>query len=91
MFFRRRRFERIKLEDCVVECYCLGMTYQAKVADISEGGMKIDIEEPFNIHQEIELHMTCRDGKELRRRAAVVWFLEKTFPETGAFVGLRFI
>ena len=91
MFFRRRKFERIKLENCVVDCYCLGMKYQAKVVDLSDGGMKLDIEESFNIHQEMELVMTCEDGSELKRRAAVVWFLEKIYPETGAFVGLKFI
>ncbi len=91
MFFRRRKFERIKLEDCVVDCHCLGMNYQAKVVDLSEGGMKIDIEETFNIHQEMDLVMTCEEGRELKRKAIVVWFLEKIYPEKGAFVGLKFV
>ena len=89
MFFERRKNKRKKVEDRLVNCICSGSKFKAKVVDISEDGMKIDIKEPLGMDQEIDLFMEYEDGKELRRKAIVVWFMRKSHP-AGSRVGLKF-
>jgi len=89
--FKRRKFRRLKVINCVVNCIDSDKEYQAEVIDLSERGMKIDIEEPLVLYLKVNLFMTCEDGKELEKKAEVVWFIKKTYPEKGIYTGLRFI
>jgi tetratricopeptide (TPR) repeat protein len=90
MVFRRKKFERREPEVHVVDVVVSGSRHRAKVLDISEGGMKIEVEESLRINQEVDLLMTSEDGKELRRRASVVWFTLKSNPARSR-VGLKYI
>jgi tetratricopeptide (TPR) repeat protein len=71
----RRAFKRMEVTDRFVQCRWSGSEYQARLIDISEGGLKIDIEEPLQMNQEIELLMEDDWGKPVNRKAVVVWFV----------------
>ena len=87
------RIEKLKVQNCVIDGKGMGSgtRHRADVIGISELGMEIDIAEPPDLDGEIDLTMICENGKKLRKRANVVWFLKKIHPETGTFVGLKFI
>ena len=91
IFFKRRKSKRVKVINCIVNCIGSDEEYQAEVLDLSEQGMKIDIEEPLVLCLKVNLFMTCEDGKELEKKAEIVWFVKKTYPENGIYAGLRFI
>ena len=80
----------MEVTDRFVQCRWSGSEHRAKVIDISEGGLKIDIEEPLMMNQEIELSMEDDGGKSVNRKAVVVWFVWKgSLGLTRA--GLRFV
>ncbi len=65
----------MEVTDRFVQCRWSGSEHRARVIDISEGGLKIDIEAPLEMNQEIELLMEDDGGRPVNRRAAVVWFV----------------
>ena len=81
---------RTKVVNCIVNCIDSDKEFQAEVIDISKQGMKIDIKESLVPNRKVNLFMTCEDGKELEKKAEVVWFIKKTYPEKGTYAGLRF-
>jgi len=91
MFLNRRKHERIAVKECIVEGYSMRWTCNGQVMDISDGGMRIDLDGVPEMHEEVQLYMTCVNGRELTRKAIVVWFIKKIPPEVGAMVGLQFI
>ena len=86
MFRRRRKHEREKVTDCHVNCLSSKWSCESEALDISEGGMRLDMEEVPAIGDEIELHMTCESGRALNRKAVVVWFIKKSPPQIGSMV-----
>lgn len=91
MFFSRRKHEREKVTDCTFECSSEDWSCNGYVVNLSDGGMKVDLEDVPVMNREIEIFMACESGKKLNKRAVVAWFIEKTKPETGAVAGLKFI
>lgn len=91
MIFNRRTHEREVVTDCAIVFSTAGWKSYGYVQDISEGGMKVDIEEVPNMHEEVTISMTCDTGKKLDRKAMVIWLIKKTPPEVGALVGLKYI
>ena len=91
MIFNRRKHERIPVVDCMVQCSFGKRACTGQVLNLSEGGMRVDMEEVPAMHAEVSLSMTCENGRELNRKAVVVWFIKKVPPEVGAMVGLKFI
>lgn len=89
MFFKRK-FEREIVKDCVVDCSSSGWTCSGQTVDLSEGGMRLEMEIIPNIHEKVELYMNCESGRQLNKKAIVVWFIKKERPEEGAIVGLKF-
>lgn len=68
----------MEVTDRFVQCRWSGVEYRARVIDISEGGLKIDIEEPLKMNQEIELVIEDDGGRSVVRKAVVVWFVWET-------------
>lgn len=91
MIFNRRKHERIPVVDCTVRCSSGNWACTGQVVNLSEGGMRVDMEEVPAMHAELDLSMTCESGRRLNRKAVVVWFIKKVPPEVGAMVGLQFI
>ena len=90
MFFRRKH-KREKISECFVECSSGRWNCNGQTLDISEGGMRVEMEEVPDMNEEIELFMRCESGRQLNKRAVVVWFIKKVPPEVGSLVGLKFI
>ena len=91
MISQRREQIREPISDCEVHVSSWQWTKKAKVLDISEGGMKIDIEESADLYEEVTLNMICEDGRKLSRDAIVIWLIDKVTPQKGAFIGLKFL
>jgi hypothetical protein len=91
MFFNRRKHERALVKDYTVTCDSRSGSYAGQVMDISEGGMRVEMERVPAMHEKIILHMTDDNGLESTRKAVVVWFIVKTPPDVGAIVGIQFI
>ena len=91
MFFNRRKHERSTVEGQVVTCTSGRGSSAGRVMDVSEGGMRVDMDRVPAMHEEIQVHMTRDDGHESTRKAVVIWFIEKTPPGGGAIAGLQFI
>lgn len=90
---KQRKYKREKLENCEARLSTAEWSGIAQVIDISEGGMKIDIQEtPYiKMHEEARLNVTLTSGQKLDKQAVVVWYMEKMTPETGSIIGLKFI
>jgi tetratricopeptide (TPR) repeat protein len=71
----RRTSKRMEVTDRFVQCRWSGSEHRARVIDISEGGLKIDIEAPLTMNQEIELLLEDDGGSSVNRKALVVWFV----------------
>jgi len=80
----------MEVTDRFVQCRWSGSEYRARVIDISEGGLKIDIEEPLKMNQEIELVMEDDGGGSVVRKAVVVWFVWETSRRVMR-AGLKFV
>jgi len=89
--FGRRKHARRIVEDCSVRCASKKWICPGKVLDISEGGVKVDMEVRPEITQNIELFMTDESGLQLKKKAVVVWYIRKSPPETGAIASLKYI
>jgi len=50
----------------------------------------LDIDEIPDTKDEIVLYMTDEKGREMKKKAVIVWFIRKTPPEIGAMVGVKF-
>ena len=53
--------------------------------------MRIDIEESADLYEEVTLDMIFEDGGQLSRSANIIWYVEKTAPQKGAILGLKFL
>ncbi|MFH1490292.1 MAG: PilZ domain-containing protein [Pseudomonadota bacterium] len=91
MMFKRRKFERETVTDCIVEFVPSGWKCHGEVHDISEAGMRVDIDQTPEMNEEAQLRMTCGSGRSLNKKAIVIWFIKKVPPEVGAMVGMKFI
>jgi hypothetical protein len=90
MFFNRRKHEREVVKDCEVDFMTNRWNCRGQVLDISDGGMRVDIDMVPEMHEEVQVSATLQGGRKLNKRAVVVWFLKKIPPETGAMVGLKY-
>ena len=90
MIFQRRKQTRLIKDGEVLVC-TRKWSGNAKVLDISEGGMRIDIEESADLYEEVTLDMIFEDGGQLSRSANIIWYVEKTAPQKGAILGLKFL
>ena len=91
MIFQRRKQKRKLIKDSEVKLSTWKWSRNATVLDISGDGMRIDIEETTDLYGEVALDMLCEDGSQLSMSANIIWFVEKTAPQKGAILGLKFL
>ncbi|MFH1489239.1 MAG: PilZ domain-containing protein [Pseudomonadota bacterium] len=91
MIFKRRKFERETVTDCTVEFVTSRWKSYGEVLDISEAGMRVYIDRTPEMHEAVQLNMTCGSGRSLNKKAIVIWFIKKVPPEVGAMVGMKFM
>ena len=92
MFSKHRKHKReVIARDCAVESYLEKRPIHGTVTNISEGGAGLDLEKVPRPDEEIIVHMRDMDGREIARKGVVIWFIQKTPPEKGAVVGVKFV
>jgi hypothetical protein len=91
MFPKKRKHKRDMITGtCRVESPQGMWSCEGRVINISEGGMGIDIERVPGFNEEILVYMRDAGGRELSKRGVVAWFINKTPPEEGAMLGVKF-
>jgi len=91
MIFNRRKATRETISrECRVDCPKGNWSCSGKVLNMSQGGVGLDIDEIPDTKDEIVLYMTDEKGREMKKKAVIVWFIRKTPPEIGAMVGVKF-
>ena len=91
MIFNRRKHKRKKIEGATVECESKHLSCVGTVLNVSDGGIALDIAGVPAGHEEFDLKITCKNGKKLKQKAVVIWFIRKNAPDVGATVGMKFI
>ncbi|MFC1821385.1 PilZ domain-containing protein [Thermodesulfobacteriota bacterium] len=91
MIFNRRKFKRKNAKDATVECESRHLSCVGKILNISDGGIALDIAGVPTGHEEFDLTIKFKNGKKLKQKAVVVWFIRKNAPDIGATVGMRYI
>jgi hypothetical protein len=91
MIFNRRRYKRKNIKGATVECDSKHLSCDGKVLNIADGGVALDIAGVPAGHEEFDLTIKYKNGKKLKKKAVVVWFIRKNAPDVGATVGMRFI
>ncbi|MBN2124444.1 MAG: PilZ domain-containing protein [Deltaproteobacteria bacterium] len=92
MFGKRRSHAREAVtRDCTIECPSSQWSCRGMITNISEGGAGLVLEETPPTRNEIVLSMLDERGRELTRKGRVMWFINRTPPEEGATIGLKFV
>jgi hypothetical protein len=91
MIFNRRKNKRKQLKGAAVECESKHLSCVGKVLNISDRGIALDIAGVPTGHEEFDLKIKYKNGKKLKQKAVVVWFIRKNAPDVGATVGMRYI
>jgi len=91
MIFNRRKHKRKNIESAKVECDSKHLSCEGKILNISDVGVALDIAGVPTGHEEFNLTIRYKNGKKLKQKAVVVWFIRKNAPDVGATVGMKFI
>ena len=91
MIFNRRKNKRKIVKGATVECDSKHFSCDGKVLNISDGGIALDIAGVPTGHEEFDLKIRYKNGKKLKKKAVVVWFIRKNAPDVGATVGMKFL
>ena len=91
MIFNRRNNKRKNVKGATVECESKHLSCFGKILNISNSGIAIDIAGVPTGHEEFDLTIKYKNGKKLKQKAVVVWFIRKIAPDVGATVGMKYI
>ena len=91
MFGKRRTQARETVtRECRVECPSSQWSCRGTITNISEGGAGIVLDETPPTRGEIVVSMADTGGRTLNRKGKVMWFIDRTPPETGTTIGVKF-
>ena len=91
MIFNRRKLKRKNVKGATVECDSKNLSCVGKVLNASDGGISLDIAGIPTGHEEFDILIKFKNGKKLKQKAVVVWFIRKNAPDVGATVGMKYI